>query len=135
MGANHKIIAHRTITADELSLVRVTAEAMALDAGLDNERARRFALAVHELATNSVAYAGSSGELTVVQDDRRMVYAEVADHGPGIGAPLDLTAPSPDALRGRGLWLSYQLSDRMFIETGSNGTTIRVEFESDPTVA
>ena len=135
MEANHKIIAHRTITADELSLVRVTAQAMALDAGLDNERAHRFALAVHELATNSIEHAGGSGELTVVQDDRRMVYAEIADHGPGIREPVDLTAPSPDALRGRGLWLSYQLSDRMLIETGPNGTTVRVEFDSNRTVA
>ena len=134
MEANHKIIAHRTITADELSLVRVTVTAMALDAGVDHERARRIALAVHELATNSIEHAGGSAQLTVVQDDRRMVYAEVADHGQGIREPLDMTAPSPDALRGRGLWLSYQLSDRMSIETGSTGTTVRVEFDSNRTV-
>ena len=134
MEADHKVIAHRTITSEALPLVRVIAESMALDAGVDGERASRFALAVHELATNSIEHAGG-GELTVVQDDQRMVYAEVADHGQGIPEPLELTAPSPDAVRGRGLWLSQQLSDRMSIETGSHGTTVRVELRSDPSLA
>jgi anti-sigma regulatory factor (Ser/Thr protein kinase) len=96
---------------------------------MDVRRGANFALVVTELATNSIKHANSSGEIRIVRDDERAVYAEVSDHGPGIDTARPSTPPAPDAVKGRGLWLSDQLSDHMHITTGPDGTTIRVEID------
>jgi anti-sigma regulatory factor (Ser/Thr protein kinase) len=120
-------LAHRDITAASLPDIRDATTELAQDAGLDPDRADRFALAVHEAAANTVHHADSTGELTVIRDDETTLYAQVADHGPGMIVPASRDRPPTDAVRGRGLWLSEQMADRMQVDSDPDGTVVRLE--------
>jgi anti-sigma regulatory factor (Ser/Thr protein kinase) len=123
---NPQPLAHHEITTDVLADIRADAAQIAVGVGLDEERAAGFALAVTEVATNSIRHGGGDGALDVGQDDDRVLYAEVVDHGHG-GAAVPTDMPAPGELGGRGLWISRELSDRMHIDSGPDGTTVRLE--------
>ena len=122
-----RLLAYRRITADSLPDIRADTTFVARSAGLEADRADKFALAVHEVAANTIDHASETGELTVIQDDETALVAEVADHGPGINEPLPIVGPPADALRGRGLWLSQAMTDRIRVDSGSDGTIVRLE--------
>jgi anti-sigma regulatory factor (Ser/Thr protein kinase) len=126
-----RTLAHRDITAESLPEIRTASTDLAAAAGLDPDRAERFAFAVHEVAANTVDHAESTGELTVVQDDDTVLYAQVLDHGPGMAIPTTSGRPAVDATRGRGLWLSQELIDRMHIDSDADGTVVHLEMTLD----
>jgi serine/threonine-protein kinase RsbW len=108
--------------------VRHAVGRLAATAGLAGQRLDDFILAVNEMMTNAVRYAGGRGRLTLWCHDA-VLQCEVADDGPGIPAAKLRTGherPSTFAVSGRGLWLAQRLCDRVTIDTGPDGTIIRL---------
>jgi anti-sigma regulatory factor (Ser/Thr protein kinase) len=115
----------RVFGRDQLAEVRADVRARAELAGLTPDRTDDLALAVHEVATNSVEHGGGLGELRLWDDERALV-CEVRDSGliedPMVGRRL----PPWDGDSGRGLWLANQLCDLVQVRSGDAGTTVRI---------
>ena len=118
-------VSHRRFGREQLAAVRVAVRARAVRAGLSNDRTEDLALAVHEVAVNSVEHGGGTGVLRTWEDERALVF-EVRDAGriedPLVGRRL----PPWDGDSGRGLWLVNQLCDLVQIRSGGSGTTVRI---------
>jgi anti-sigma regulatory factor (Ser/Thr protein kinase) len=110
---------------DELSRLRRMVTDRALAAGLSSERAMDLALAVHELATNSIRHGGGSGRLMWWEEDGAFV-CEVKDEGVLTEALVGRVPPPAGSLGGRGLWLVNQLCDLVQIRSGKGPNRIRV---------
>lgn len=110
---------------DDLSTLREDVIAHALEAGLSPARSVELALAVHEVATNSVKHGSGEGILRIWLEHDSLV-CEIRDHG-RITDPMNgRTAPSWDHEEGRGLWMANQLSDLVQVRSSAEGTTIRI---------
>jgi anti-sigma regulatory factor (Ser/Thr protein kinase) len=108
-----------------LSEVRALAEKQARSAGLPEDRVVDFVIAVSEIAANTVRHARSTGSMEIWQDDHEVV-CEIRDAGV-ITDPLAGSQPPPrDATGGHGLWLVYQICDRVDLHSDSRGTVIRL---------
>ena len=122
----HRLI-DEIVTLDNLTELHKHVLHLAAHAGLPAQRAEEFAIAVNEAVTNAIQHAGGSGELTVLQDDKRRLIAEVNDAGPGMPCCVTITLPPPDAFSGRGLYLAEELADQVEVDRGPAGTTVRLE--------
>lgn len=110
---------------DDLSRLRAVLRTWALDAGLSHRRAADLALAVHELATNSMTHGGGEGVLRGWREPESFVV-EVSDTG-RIGDPLVGRDVVPDSAEGgRGLWLVNQLCDLVQVRSLETGTVVRL---------
>jgi anti-sigma regulatory factor (Ser/Thr protein kinase) len=108
-----------------LDSLRMFVSRRAESAGLTPGRRDDLAIAVHELATNSVRHGGGGGVLREWQD-RSSIVCEVVDNG-RIDEPLaGREPPPPDALGGYGLWLVNQLCDLMQMRTFDGGSVVRI---------
>lgn len=107
-----------------LSEVRALAEKHARMAGLPESRVADFVIAVGEIAANTVRHARSRGSMEIWQHGDEIV-CEMRDAGV-IADPLAGRRPSPDATGGHGLWLVYQVCDRVDLRSDENGTVIRL---------
>ena len=124
---DQRTLLEEVIRVGNLQELRTHVLRLAQQAGLDEQRAQDFAVAVNEAAVNVIRHARGGGELNVVQDDERRLIAEICDNGPGIPAWVTLTLPPPDATSGRGLWMAGVLTDNIEVRTGGRGTTVRLE--------
>jgi anti-sigma regulatory factor (Ser/Thr protein kinase) len=107
------------------TVVRRLATEFAERAGLPAGRVGDLAVAVNELATNSVRHGGGAGRLRL-WTDHRDVICEVSDAGQ-LTDPLAGRHPvAPDSLNGRGLLLVNLLADLVRTYTGPGGTTVRL---------
>jgi anti-sigma regulatory factor (Ser/Thr protein kinase) len=104
---------------------------LAAAAGLDDQQAADFTVAVNEAFSNVVRHGGGRGGLQLIQDDWHRLVAEVRDNGPGIPPWVTMTLPGPKATSARGLWLAGALADHVEIESGERGTTVRLEMSLD----
>jgi anti-sigma regulatory factor (Ser/Thr protein kinase) len=108
-----------------LSEVRALAEKQARAVGLPEDRVTDFVIAVSEIAGNTVRHAHSAGSIDIWQEDGE-ILCELRDAGV-IADPLAGTQPPPaDATGGHGLWLVYQVCDRVELHSDANGTVIRL---------
>ncbi|WP_392544286.1 anti-sigma factor RsbA family regulatory protein [Oryzobacter telluris] len=115
----------RDFRRGQLAAVRAEVEARALALGLGVDRGQDLALAVHEVAVNSVEHGGGSGDLRMWEEPEALVV-EVRDTG-RIEDPLaGRHLPSWDDVRGRGLWMAHQLCDLVQVRSGDAGTTVRI---------
>ncbi len=131
MGDDKRTLLRWPVTIDRLAALRDVAIRTARHAGLDIERAQHFALAVNEVATNTIVHAGGSGQVTIVQDDNRQLFADISDSGsgltgPGLTGPEDIPLPPAERVGGRGLWLVRQLCDAVQIRSTGRGTVVRL---------
>ena len=115
-----------------LAGVRDFTAARARRAGLPPHRVHDLVIAVAELAANTLAHTSGPGTLTLwVTDDE--VVCQVQDQGQITDPLAGQVRPSPDAPGGgRGLWVVYQVCDRVEIRTGQAGTTVRVHMRRRP---
>jgi anti-sigma regulatory factor (Ser/Thr protein kinase) len=98
-------------------------------AGLAPARRDDLALAVNELASNSVRHGGGGGVLRVWQESEALV-CEVRDGG-RIDEPLaGREMPKADSIGGYGLWLVNRLCDLMQMRTFANGSVVRVHMRT-----
>jgi serine/threonine-protein kinase RsbW len=120
-----------------LQLVRaVVGEAAAVDSNLDPERIADLRLAVSEAVTNAIEAQVSSGvaDRIVVRCNlaAAQIEIEVTDRGTGFDPDHVRSLPdveSPERLEyesGLGLSLMRQLADETSIETGIDGTAVRL---------
>jgi anti-sigma regulatory factor (Ser/Thr protein kinase) len=105
-------------------LVRSAAAA----AALPPERVAGAVLATHEVAMNALTHGRGHGAVRIWRAGSELV-CEVEDHGPGLSDPNAGRRP-PDAHRdrGRGLWITRQLCDRVEIESAPGGTLVRLHW-------
>ncbi len=128
-----EMLASQEVTSASLHEVRTASVTAGHLAGLDDDRADRFALAVHEAAANVVEHGGGTGELKLVKDDQRALTADITDTGHGMRIPDPILRPEPGAVSGRGLWLTQTMADRMHVDSGTDGTAVHIEMDlGDP---
>jgi anti-sigma regulatory factor (Ser/Thr protein kinase) len=116
-----------TIVVDllDLAAVRRFVTDRAGAAGLPPDRVMDLAIAVNELAANTVEHGGGGGALAIWRENGHLV-CQIRDAG-HIGDPLAGRVPPPSAQdRGRGLVLVNQVCDLVRIHTRPGGTTIRL---------
>jgi anti-sigma regulatory factor (Ser/Thr protein kinase) len=113
--------------ACDLKDLRAFVADRAREGGVRGVRVADLVLAVHELATNSVAHGGGSGTARAWRTADALVV-EVADCG-HLASPLaGRLRPTLTGLRGRGLWMANQLCDLVQIRSSAGGgTVVRVQ--------
>jgi anti-sigma regulatory factor (Ser/Thr protein kinase) len=122
-----------SFSLDSLAEVRDLVTRRGEAAGLARMRVQDLALAVHELATNSLRHGGGSGVLRVWLHGG-VLLCEVRDRG-HITDPLAGRREAAElALGGRGLWLVNRLCDLVQIRSTADGTTVRVHMACPPVV-
>ena len=94
-------------------------------AGLTGQRLDDFVLAVNELLTNAVRHGGGTGRVGLWARAGSVV-CEVTDRGAGLAGPPPAGRPAADQTGGWGLWLAGELTDSLDVETGEDGTTVRI---------
>ncbi|MCX4860495.1 sensor histidine kinase [Streptomyces canus] len=113
--------------ADVLGEIRHFATDAAERFGLVRPRLDDLALAVAELATNSVVHGGGSGLLRVWAEDGHVV-CEVRDRGHLSDLLAGRRPPSRDQHGGRGLLIVNLVADLVRVHTGPEGSTVRCWF-------
>jgi anti-sigma regulatory factor (Ser/Thr protein kinase) len=93
--------------------------------GLNRHRSVDLALAVNEIATNSVEHGKGSARLRIWHDEQRIV-CELRDRGRLHDPLADRRIPSTDNPRGRGFWIANQLCDLVQVRSSSAGTVVRL---------
>ena len=124
------------LTASSLSDLRAHVAAAARDAGIDEERAFGLISAASECAMNAVVHAGGgSGSVSVADGDT--VQVRVEDHGRGIAvetlprATLEKGFTMAGTL-GYGFKMMLDSVDRVWLQTGPEGTTVVIEQDRLP---
>ncbi|MGH3023335.1 MAG: anti-sigma factor RsbA family regulatory protein [Gaiellaceae bacterium] len=112
--------------ADEsLPSVRGFVYEQAGEAGLTTPQTHDVALALNELATNTIRYGGGRGVVRAWREDETFV-CEVEDSG-CIDDPLvGRRRPGLEQRGGRGLWIANQLCDLVQVRSFAEGSTVRV---------
>lgn len=117
-------------TARDLSKVRKELTDAAQTAGMEGTRIGKFVLGAGEAATNAVKHA-SGGKASLHTTVDSMVFM-VSDKGPGISA-LELPEValkrgySTAGTLGVGYKVMIKMGDRVYLASGSEGTTVAVE--------
>ncbi len=115
----------RSFTAADLRLVHDEVLQQAVASGVQAERAVDLALAVHEVAANSVLHALGDGVLQIWREPMALV-CEVRDLGQITDPMIGRRSPSIQSQHGRGLWMVNQLCDLVQIRSHPGGTTVRL---------
>ena len=126
-GIGTDILLSETFDRSSITPLRHTVTSCAASAGLDGERLDDFVVAVNELLTNAVRHGGGIGRVALWAEGDAVV-CEVSDSGVGLpgSRPEHVVRPAADQPGGWGLWLAEELTDTFAINTGPNGTTVRV---------
>jgi anti-sigma regulatory factor (Ser/Thr protein kinase) len=114
-----------SFSAADLREVRRVVADVAISGGLTSTRAEDLALAVHEMAANSIRHGGGSGLLRTWVDDGTAL-AEVSDAGQIDDALVGRRQPDPERVGGRGVWMAHQLCDLVQVRRTPTGTTVRL---------
>jgi serine/threonine-protein kinase RsbW len=121
----HTVDVMQEVTASQCAEIRRRVLAVAGQAGLSDDQAARFTLAVNEVVINAVTHGG--GRVTVVfQIIGSSVVLEVQDEGTGIPSTVTGELPPADASGGRGIWLARQFCDDITIRNGATGASVRL---------
>lgn len=115
----------------EIAEVRAAVRAIAERGGF-SERASDLVLALDEVIANAQEHGRPPIKVSCWVDGR--VVVEVSDVGDGFDRARvwDTHPPEPYGPRGRGLWITRQLTDLVSILSGERGTTVRLELSPDP---
>jgi anti-sigma regulatory factor (Ser/Thr protein kinase) len=115
----------RVIDLAALDRVRHVVTGHAVAAGLSDARAADLALAVNELATNTVRHGGGHGTLLIGRAPDAVV-CEIRDQGRIDDPLIGRIEPSAAAEGGRGLWMVNQLCELVHIRSFPHGSAVRV---------
>ncbi|MET9605970.1 sensor histidine kinase [Streptomyces sp. NPDC006512] len=119
-------------THGDLSAIRSKVSQCAADAGVPEDRLPKLAVAVTEIATNSIRHGGGRGTLRTWAQQSTFL-CEFRDAGHITDPMTGRTRPTPGQVGGRGLWLAHQLCDLVEIRsTREQGTTIRLHMDTRP---
>jgi serine/threonine-protein kinase RsbW len=120
-----------SVTAPDVAAVRRQVQEAARLAGLNQDEADRFTLAVNEITINAIQHGGGSADITISRENHRVVV-EVQDHGAGLTVDVPTAPPPPDQTHGRGLWLAHQLCADVSLYSSNRGTRIRLTASARP---
>ena len=95
------------------------------ESGLGTAQAHDLALAVNEVATNSIRHGGGSGILRFWTEGSTAI-CEIADAGRIEDPLVGRGRPAPDLGSGYGLWLATQVCDLVQIRTFRGGSVVRL---------
>ena len=109
----------------DLRALRAEVGDRALSEGVGYDRAADLALAVHELAANSVLHGGGGGVLQIWREPASLVV-EIADGGTVVNPLSGRVAAAVEDSSGRGLWMVNHLCDLVQLRSSAAGTTVRV---------
>ena len=125
-------LAGPSVAVDEISFdsrglraVRDVVIGRATTVGIAPDRKSDLALAMHELATNSLRHGGGRGVLRVWQEPDALV-CEVHDGGRIADQLVGRRMPALSQQGGRGVWMANQLCDLVQLRSSEHGTTVRV---------
>lgn len=121
----HRPVEQLHFDEDGVERVRHAVLRRAGEVGVGAARRHDLALAVTEVATNSVRHGGGHGCLRIWRDDGALV-CEVSDPGRIDDAMVGRTMPPLLEEGGRGLWLANQLADLVQIRSTQDGVVVRV---------
>ncbi|MGW1777381.1 anti-sigma factor RsbA family regulatory protein [Streptomyces sp. NPDC002104] len=114
----------------DLATIRSRVSQCAAEAGVPDAQLPKLAVAVTEIATNSIRHGGGHGTLRTWAQDSTFL-CELRDSGYIPDVTLGRTRPEPAQIGGRGLWLAHQLCDLVEIRsTRRQGTTIRLHMDT-----
>lgn len=115
----------------EIAEVRTAVRHIAVLGGFA-DRASDLVLALDEIIANAQEHGRPPIRVSAWIDGR--VLVEVTDVGGGFDRARvwDTHPPEPYGPRGRGLWITRQLTDVVSILSGERGTTVRIELSPDP---
>ena len=114
----------------ELSALRSTVGAWAVEHGFAEEATEDVVVAVIEVATNGLRHGGAPVRIRAWHhDDTLLVQCDDAGNQP-IPANAGYYRPNPHAAAagGCGLWLVRQLADVVIVSTAPGRTTVRLHF-------
>lgn len=94
-------------------------------AGVARTRLEQLEWVANELATNVIRHGDRMAMVRTWSTPEEFV-CEIKDRGRGLQDPLVGLPPSPDQESPSGLWLTYQLCDRVEIRSPISGVTIRL---------
>ena len=97
----------------------------AIEAGVAPRDVEDLLIAVSEIVTNAIRYAGGAGSVRLQRLDRGLL-TEIRDDGPGLPDGVLSERPSVDRADGRGLWLAQLLCPDMEIVSSAHGVTVRI---------
>jgi anti-sigma regulatory factor (Ser/Thr protein kinase) len=109
----------------DLRALRAEVGDRARSEGVGYDRAADLALAVHELAANSVLHGGGGGVLQIWREPASLVV-EIADGGTVANPLSGRVAAAVEDSSGRGLWMVNHLCDLVQLRSSAAGTTVRV---------
>lgn len=125
-----RLLLRRRFNQASLGTVRTELARCGAAAGLVDPELFNFVLAVNEITTNAVRYAGGQGLLRLWRDFPRL-WCQIEDKGPGIPRRhLDQArGPRPGLTGGHGLWLARRICARMEIDTDQRtGTRVLMTY-------
>jgi PAS domain S-box-containing protein len=118
------------LTAPALRLLRERVETIAEGLRLPRERAQDIETAVHEAAMNAVRHAGGGTACVRGDQETGVIQVSVEDRGAGIAEEMIHRAVERGWTTGgfgHGFFLMHRMADRVYLLTGSRGTTILLE--------
>ncbi|MFD4032700.1 anti-sigma factor RsbA family regulatory protein [Streptomyces sp. NPDC058637] len=119
-------------TDGDLAAIRAKVSQCAADAGVPEQQQAKLAVAVTEIATNSIRHGGGSGTMRTWAQETEFV-CEFRDAGYIPDVMAGRIRPPVDQIGGRGLWLAHQLCDLVQIRSAPDrGTTVRLHMDIAP---
>ncbi|TNH27915.1 ATP-binding protein [Micromonospora orduensis] len=112
--------------ATDLRALRAFVCAGASARGLAAHRMELLALAVSELATNTLQHTTGGGRVRLWTEAGHLV-CDVIDQGPT--RTLGRAMPAAEAVRGRGLAIVEQVCDEVAMFSAPEGTVVRIRLE------
>ena len=126
-----------TLTQESLRPVRMAVHDAALEYGFPAGRGFDLMSAVHEAAMNAVKHGRGGVAYVGATPDGGTVQAWIEDQGTGIGldylhrATLEAGYTTAGSF-GHGWGIVLRFSDRVFLQTGTGGTTVVIEMDRTP---
>ncbi|KAB1934489.1 ATP-binding protein [Micromonospora sp. ALFpr18c] len=109
--------------ATDLRALRAFVCAGALARGLPPERVDLLALAVSELATNTLQHTTGGGQVRLWAEAGHL-FCDIVDQGPT--RSFGRAMPAAEAVRGRGLAIVEQVCDEVAVFGTPEGTVVRI---------
>ncbi|MEV0461027.1 ATP-binding protein [Catellatospora methionotrophica] len=111
--------------AGDLGTLRTYVTSYAEKAGLPASRSGLLALAVSELATNTLMYTAGGGTMVLWAEPGEIV-CELHDQGPVASRPAPALMPAADAPSGRGLAIVDEVCDEVRTYRTDQSTVVQV---------
>ena len=108
-----------------LAAMRYFVSDQAANAGLNADDVDDLALAVNEVATNSVVHGGGAGIVRIWQEPEALI-CEVIDKGPILDPLIGRQQPATDQPGGYGVWMANQLCDLVQIRNFGDRSVVRM---------